>query len=360
MSSHISRLLLILLVWLVGADAARSQSDVMRFDAYPPDSRIEKFMGYYGWTIYASGEIDADAGKRLAALIAEKHIPGASLLYLNSPGGSLLGGMALGQVIRKSFLYTYVGQRNPASNNKPKSGFCFSACALAFLGGEYRFLTPGSTYGVHRFFWKQHSDEDADLAQIVSAAVVQYIKSMGVDTKLFALASEAGSSEAITPTAEQLLALNVINNGQKPVSWSLESLPGVIYLKGQQETWSNGITKFMLSCPVQGSMFLYTIFDAGPNANEVMTWPIDWLFSDEKKFQIQDMQAAKVNKNRKINIFFRVDAALLRIINSAKSTIGIGLSPAPEAPIFEGFAYMPFAAGAAKLPGFLQVCGHRF
>jgi hypothetical protein len=257
-------------------------------------------------------------------------------------------------------LYTYICQRNQAAIDKPKPGFCFSACALAFLGGEYRWLTPGSIYGVHRFFWKEHTNNDADLAQILSAAVVQYIASMGVDTKLFALASEAGSSDAITPTPEQLLALDVINNGQKPVSWSIESLPGQIYLKGQQETWINGISKFILSCPAHGAMFIFAIFNAGPNAKEVMTWPVDWLFSDDMQFQIQNMQASKVNKNGEIDLLFGVDDALLRIITNTKSSIGIGLSPARGAAIFEGFAYMPFAGAAAKLPGFLQVCGHRY
>jgi hypothetical protein len=357
-SGQITRVLLTTLIWLIGACTGWCQSNVMQFEAYPPSSEYERLMGAHGWTIYASGEIDSDAGKRLAGLMVAKDIPGRSLLYLNSPGGSLVGGMALGKVIRKNFLYTDVGQRNPVSNSEPKPGYCYSACALAFLGGEYRFLIKGSAYGVHRFFWTQHTNNDADIAQVVSAAVVEYISSMGVDTKLFAFASEAGSSEIITPSSESLLALNVINNGQKPVKWSIESIPGVIYLKGQQETWI-GINKFMMTCPASEPMELYAIFDAGQNANEVMTWPIDWLFSDGRQFEIQDRLSSKTNKNGEINLFYRVDDALLCIIIETKSTVGVGLSPAPGAAIFSGFNYMPFSGGAVKLPGFLQVCGHR-
>jgi len=331
----------------------------MHFEAFPPNSAATQLMGVHAWTIYASGEIDADADKRLSALLVEKNIPGGSFVYLNSPGGSLLGGIKLGQTIRKHFLYTYIGHLNPGSLLHPNPGYCFSACALAFLGGEYRFWTKGSVYGVHRFFWKEHTNNDADIAQILSASVVQYIRSMGIDTKLFALASEAGSSDAITPTPDELLTLNVINNGQKPVQWSLESLPGMMYLKGQQENWVNGVSKFMLTCPAKGPMFLYAIFNAGPNANEVMGWSTDWLFSDKSQFQIQDMQLSRLNKNGEINIFFKVDDALLGILARTRATVGIGLSPAPGAAIFEGFDYMPFAGGAAKLPGFLQVCGHR-
>lgn len=232
LSRYVSRALLTLTVWLTAASPGWCEDHLMHFEAFPPNPAATQLMGDHAWTIYASGEIDADADKRLTALVAEKNIPGGSFLYFNSPGGSLLGGIKLGQTIRKHYLFTYIGQFNPASLLHPNPGYCFSACALAFLGGEYRFWTKGSIYGVHRFFWKEHTNNDADVAQILSAAVVQYINSMGVDTKLFALASEAGSSDAITPTPDELLRLNVVNNGEKPVQWSLESLPGMMYLKG--------------------------------------------------------------------------------------------------------------------------------
>jgi hypothetical protein len=38
-------------------------------------------------------------------------------------------------------------------------------------------------------FWKEHTTRDAALAQLLSAAVVEYISSRGVNTKLFSLAS---------------------------------------------------------------------------------------------------------------------------------------------------------------------------
>ena len=140
---------------------------MMQFVAHPPDAIYEKFMGDRAWRIFATGEIDADADKRLAALIASKNIPQYSKLYLHSPGGNLAGGMALGRVIRENRLHTFIGQFDP--NQKfvgGKPGSCYSACAIAFLGGEFRYWTNGSVYGVHRFFWKGRSDNDADVAQI--------------------------------------------------------------------------------------------------------------------------------------------------------------------------------------------------
>jgi hypothetical protein len=283
-------LALALVFWVIGSAFAWSQANVMQFAAFPPDPYAEKFMGNHAWKIYATGEIDVAAAKRLETLIADKHIPGASLMFLHSPGGSLVGGMELGRVIRASSLFTYVGQLNLGDKFAP--GYCYSACALAFLGGEYRYLTKGSVYGVHRFFWEEHTNADADIAQILSASVVEYIRSMGVDTKIFALASQAGPSDLVTPSEEMLLQLNVINNGSQPAKWTIESIPGAIYLKGEQET-ALGMTKFMLTCPARGPMVLYAIFDAGPNTDEVMAWTTNWLFFDDHQMQIGDHLVSK-------------------------------------------------------------------
>ena len=142
-----------ILLTLSLAAPAWSQAGIMRFVAYPPNPLFKKLMGDHAWKIFATGEIDAAADTRLTTLIADKHIPLGSRLYLHSPGGSLGGGLALGRVIRENKLETLIGQVDPALpyvDSKP--GYCYSACATAFLGGEYRYWTNGSVYGVHRFF----------------------------------------------------------------------------------------------------------------------------------------------------------------------------------------------------------------
>jgi hypothetical protein len=97
----------------------------MQFTAYPPHWTHEKLMGDIAWRIFATGEIDANADKRLAALITSKTIPQASLLFLHSPGGSPVGGMALGRLIRANRLHTFIGQfallpSDPKSESSPK------------------------------------------------------------------------------------------------------------------------------------------------------------------------------------------------------------------------------------------------
>jgi hypothetical protein len=348
-----------LLVTLSFTAPAWSQTDDMQFVAYPPTPQLEKLMGDHAWRIFATGKIDAASDKRLASLIADKHIPLDSELYLHSPGGALEGGLALGHVIREHELRTFIGQFDPTSKYVvgSKPGYCYSACAMAFLGGEYRYWTNGSMYGVHRFFWNKHSDSDADLAQIMSAAVVEYIRSMGVDTKIFTLASQAGSSEVITPSHETLLALNVVNDGRKPVKWTIESFAQGsaqgIYLKGEQET-ANGIDKFMVMC--SSPMGLYALYHAGMNADEVMTWPVNWLFLDHERVRMdRQLKSKTMNKRGQINLLYYLNSDLLAAIAKAKS-VGVGLQPTTGAAVFSGFDFMPFEGGAAKLPGFLSAC----
>ncbi len=196
------------------------------------------------------------------------------------------------------------------------------------------------------FFWNAQSGGNADLAQIVSAAVVEYIRSMGVDTKIFALASQAGPSELITPSHEVLLALNVVNDGRKSVTWTIETLAEGMYLKGAQET-AFGMNKFMLTCPAHGPMYLYAIFDAGQNAEEVMTWSVNWLFIDKKEVRIDNLLWKKANDHGHINLFYAVNSALLNEIAGAKK-VGVGLQKGVGGAVFSGFSNMPFEGGAAK------------
>lgn len=345
---------------LVGS--ATAQSQVMRFEAYPPHPIYETLMGEHAWQIFASGEIDASAGERLKSLITAKNIPLASRLYLNSPGGNLIGGIELGRTIRKHLLQTQVGQRDNGSPRSPAEfaisalpGECYSACALAFLGGEFRYWIQGSVYGVHQFFSKQANSDEAGTAQIVSAMVVEYIRSMGVDTKLFQLKSQAGPSEIITPSHDELLALNVVNDGAKPAHWTIESVAQGIYLKGTQET-AVGLNKFIVACPPSGPMALLAIFDAGMNADDVMKFPVEWLFLDEGKVGVEKYRYAREKRGSFINLTYKLDASLLKLIANAKTSVGVGLQPTAEAAFFAGFARMPFQDGATKLPGILHVC----
>jgi len=117
------------------ASCSTAIAQTMKFVARPPYELLRANMGDDRWEIYASGEIDAGAGKRLDALMEQKIIDDGSVLYLDSPGANLIGGMELGRTIRKHHLTTDIARKGE-DHDESEPASCVSGCALAFLGGK--------------------------------------------------------------------------------------------------------------------------------------------------------------------------------------------------------------------------------
>ena len=118
---------------LIASIIACSQSDA---------ASLTRLDSEKGSEIALMGDIapgDADALESLVRA-AEEGGSTVSVLRLDSPGGNLLGGIALARVIR----------RHPELSTKVDSGaMCASACFLAFSAGGRRFADYNSFIGVH-------------------------------------------------------------------------------------------------------------------------------------------------------------------------------------------------------------------
>ena len=119
--------------------------------------------------IVADGDITRDTSKYFRKFLATSPLDGSIFVVaLNSPGGDLLGGLELGRLIRSENLHTAVlkFRRHPLSGElireSEEPGSCFSACALAFLGGNRRELISESKLGFHQFSSAQGSLEKKD------------------------------------------------------------------------------------------------------------------------------------------------------------------------------------------------------
>ncbi|HMR33690.1 MAG TPA: hypothetical protein PKA13_19680 [Geminicoccaceae bacterium] len=346
----------------VGASLCTTQafaqsSEKMRFWGEPPGGPSAIFGT--AWTIYADGPIDEQADARLRQFIESNNIPSAgSTLALNSPGGSLTGGMKLGRAIRELGLWTYVGRDPLALDRMMLPGKCYSSCSLAYIGGEFRFMVEGSIFGVHRFYFTSPSDRDADTAQVLSSMVLEYIRDMEVDPSLFSKMAQTDASDINVISAADLRRFNIVNDGIKKTVWSIESLDAGLYLKGERQT-SRGVNKFMLLCIPGEGMGLYVIFDPEGRGDDVVTMPARSLFLDGKLVPLSKSPLPEVKLvNGWINLRYHLDYALLQAISGAK-TVGIALQFAYDAPTFAGFDGMEFGEGAKKLPGLLTLCQHR-
>lgn len=91
--------------------------------------------------IYVNGTIEEGDTGRLLELLAEQRASGRPFfgVILNSVGGSLREGVALGRAVRAAGLDTFVFSES----------VCASACVVALAGGVRRAAYRGARIGVH-------------------------------------------------------------------------------------------------------------------------------------------------------------------------------------------------------------------
>ncbi len=75
-------------------------------------------------------------------------------IMLDSPGGVLEEGLAIGRIVRARKLTTHV----------PNGFACISACNFVFMGGVVRYVDPGGVFMVHMFTASGSEDFIADIA----------------------------------------------------------------------------------------------------------------------------------------------------------------------------------------------------
>lgn len=177
-------------------------------------------------TIFASGDIDIDTADRLAAEASRRGLGRGTVLVLDSPGGRLLGGLRLGRAIRRFGFDTRIGRID--ETGRPSDGICASACALAFLGGSRRDVSPGSRFGVHRFYFPEGSrsfDEDElGRLQELTGQLVNYASNMGVDARLVSMSTSKADLKVLTP--EELRRLRVVWNPRSFSPWEVRTFMG--------------------------------------------------------------------------------------------------------------------------------------
>ena len=141
-----------------------------------------------------------DTQRMQAAL--QKLPPGTAVsVMLDSPGGNLGEGLSLGQLFYDNRIMTVV---------RGDGAICFSACALAFLGGRatrsgepMRVKMSGGQLGFHQFsrrnydplkvYTKADYDGQVAEAQEITRDIVRYLKYIGEDLSKLQLMLRAPS-----------------------------------------------------------------------------------------------------------------------------------------------------------------------
>jgi hypothetical protein len=142
------------------------------------------------------------------------------VVAMDSPGGILWEGLEIGVFIREVGAKTLVQRYAPRNVGMPEfeqtpevSGArCYSACALAFMGGLDREVPVGAEIGFHQFFGLTDGDVGRAVmrTQSVSAVLSGYLREMGAEPELFEMMSIAEPNEIFVPTHDELTTLGIV------------------------------------------------------------------------------------------------------------------------------------------------------
>lgn len=266
--------------------------------------------------IVADGDITSDTPDRFREFLLAGNIRRGSRLevYLNSNGGNLFGGVALGELIRDYGFGTRVASSIPRNAGLPSlfetdaPGICFSACAFAFLGGKWRIAAEGSL-GVHQHFvvdaltdprTRRFNAEDFSILQIVNGLLTDYVVRMGVDARFLALAGETPPSEVYGFTAEELTRYTITWDDNEYMDWALEPyLDGLIAVSRTRNEEQSAviycrndrILRLMLTMP-RGA--------EGAVSNDIVATAKVFVFGQE--IRKQDFEAAADNDQLRFDI----------------------------------------------------------
>jgi hypothetical protein len=212
------------------------------------------WMDQHGNTtrIYADGEITATSASELEQFVHVNHIDSGMILF-NSPGGSLMGGVALGNIIRKLGFDT--GIATYAHEEMVTSGICASACAYAFAGGRGRYYSGGNTkLGIHQFY-SQDTDIGNGTSQEVSGLLVAYLQRMGIDALAFSASASVQPDDILWLNAADASRLHFANNGIEPTTAQLKQAKGSTYLRVEQK-YTSSSARFVFNCARDGKLLL--------------------------------------------------------------------------------------------------------
>ena len=213
--------------------AAATSEKPMTFETFSPCSGNGDICST---RVLAKGRIELDTAKRLQAFLRAKaaqdqYFSTRPPIVFDSPGGSLVGGMELGRLIRRLKLDTELAMdyTEEVRDNSPdgyhirmvaKNAICASACSLAFLGGVRRGIEEGARLGVHQFSTDSGALGEGG-TQIAVTAVAAYVIEMGVDRGMVDLASVTATQDMHWITPGEARELRIDNTTAPLADWKV-------------------------------------------------------------------------------------------------------------------------------------------
>jgi hypothetical protein len=323
--------------------AATTQNH-LRISIYEPDTFNKIYRDKKTVIIVLDGDIDQEAPTRLAQILANPRNHFADV-YLNSPGGYIFAGIEIGNLLRRYGANTHVGLMsiNKDGDNgldfaKHTPGYCYSACAIAFLGGVYRFVDKDSRFGVHQFYATTGPNaSDLASAQVISARIGSYLREMGVSGELFEHMASAGPQDMKILSRDELIKTKVANYGRKPSQWIIEAVSGGLYLRGTQET-VYGSGKMLFVCGNETTPALvFSYYGGGVERTNQLASGVWYhsLIAGRHEFPIQSVEPPATEDGQTVHILPLSKEIVLAIAEA--SVVGHAMKFRENSPTYLGF-----------------------
>jgi hypothetical protein len=359
--------------------------------------------------IFADGEFTPETPDALKSFLRRSRYSPDTRIYLNSTGGDLSAGMAVGRIIREAHLNTGVATnaRRPPNDrgidlhaySRVYPGYCISACTLAFLGGVARHVEIGATFAVHqvsmdcvdkasarsRFPWLLLPDvrycpdltEALSMLQVANGEIVEYVRTMGADPVFLTEMSKAGPQTLNALTEEKLNAYR-INFTHRSLSWSYETdAQGQFFLRHTQgDEWKEDRLEFFCDRTSSPRLLMWLVHDTRRSrGREDAQGIVDlasgglslfWQLATPGPDGFSDVRNVRLEKTEIItpptvspygNVTMTIDISkrFLDVLTTARSVQLTTTTPEPDS--VTGFNLISLDLDRDKIAGMVRSCG---
>jgi len=237
------------------------------------------------------GSIPPEAGIYLQEFLVKNNLEGVRYnINFNSPGGSLIGAIRLGRVIRQLRMDTSVAKTVPYQErwHITEKGQCYSACAYAFLGGVVRSVEPGD-YGVHQFYssallqnpdGKVFTPMDFSVQQATTGLLLSYVMEMGVSAELVIEANKTLPTDMNILSKQQLTDFKVSFDADHYGPWKIEAHRNGLVAFSRSQDEKRQMTIYCVGSRGAELLVTYSDMDASAVKN------LEEIMSEIKKFSL--------------------------------------------------------------------------
>ncbi len=335
----------------------------MQFEYTAPQTPVEEFFGGF-YCVNAFGPIEIGDDEKFVEFLQNAEVPPRTSLYIDSTGGDVDAALSIGRIVRDRWFSTHIGQyvldhdqeSELLKKRKRTDGSCMSAATLVFLGGRLRYHEGGSRFGVRQFSFRNPSPEHIARSQILSAKIARFVTDMGVPASFLELASATPSNNIKVLSIDELTQHGVITGGETPVTWTIQAVPGGIYVRGERDNLF-GHHKMLLCFNKEEGFIAYAVIESLGREQELTTFPLVELVletdnSDESVVDISDRCVRTIR-----GIYTNISASITHVEASAiakSEGFGIRVRAGDDAPLFLGIGPMKVGDGRNLIETFVS------